>query len=172
MGRGPSTEYHKDMMEGYVKGSLTCLNAEYIRKNASIDFPLVLNIEPTNACNLKCYLCPRSSNVRQVGYMDFEFYKQIIDECKRHKKLKMINFHKDGESTLHPRICDMIKYAKQADVAEAFHINTNGVLLEKGLASDFLLSGISDVTISVDAAREETFKNIKGASFYIFSICS
>ena len=163
MGRGPSTEYHKDMMEGYVKGSLTCLNAEYIRKNASIDFPLVLNIEPTNACNLKCYLCPRSSNVRQVGYMDFEFYKQIIDECKRHKKLKMINFHKDGESTLHPRICDMIKYAKQADVAEAFHINTNGVLLEKGLASDFLLSGISDVTISVDAAREETFKNIKGA---------
>lgn len=162
MGRGPTKEHHKDMIEGYVKGTLTCLAPDYIKKNANVDFPLVLNIEPTNACNLSCYLCPRNKSVRKVGYMDFELFKKIIDECKRHKKLKMIHFHKDGESVLHPGIFEMIRYAKEKDVAEVLRMNTNAVLLEGKAAEDFLLSGLDDVTISMDAAREDTFEKIKG----------
>lgn len=163
MGRGPTIEYHKKMMDGYVEGTLTCLSAGYIKRKISIDFPLVLNIEPTNACNLNCYLCPRNKGIRKVGYMDFELFKKIINECGKHRKLKMINFHKDGESLLHPRIFDMIRYASEKDVAEALHINTNGVLLTGERAEDFLRSGIDDITVSVDAAREGTFTKIKGA---------
>lgn len=163
MGRGPTLEYHKDMMEGYIKGTLTCLTADFIKNNVNNEFPLVLNIEPTNACNLSCYLCPRANDIRKVGFMDFDLFRKIIDECKTHRKLKMINFHKDGESLLHPRIYDMIKYAKLADVAEVLHINTNGTTLDEKNATDFLASGIDDVTVSIDAARKSTFKKIKGA---------
>ena len=57
MGRGPTKEYHKNMNPAYIKGTLTCLNPEYIKNNINTNFPLVLNIEPTNNCNLDCYLC-------------------------------------------------------------------------------------------------------------------
>lgn len=163
MGRGPSTEYHKNMMDGYSKGTLTCLSSKYIKANINTDFPLVLNIEPTNNCNLRCYLCPRNNNIRKVGNMDFDLFTRIIDECGKHKKLKMINFHKDGESLLHPRIFDMIRYAADSGTAEILHMNTNAVELGKEKAERFLMCGIDDVTMSVDAARPETFKKVKGA---------
>jgi hypothetical protein len=151
-------------MEGYADGTLTCLTADYIKRNVNTDFPLILNIEPTNACNLNCYVCPRNKSGRPVGYMDFDLFKKIIGECKTHKRLNMINFHKDGESLLHPRIYEMIRYARQARVANVLHMNTNGLPLDKSNARELLLSGIDDVTISIDAARDETFKKIKGAA--------
>jgi len=163
MGRGPTVAYHKEMIEGYVTGTLTCLSAAYLKKRVSADFPLVLNIEPTNACNLNCYLCPRTKAPRKVGYMDFSLYERIISECAAHKKLKMINFHKDGEPLIHPRIFEMIRFAARKDVAEVLHLNTNGLFLDEPSSREFLGSGIDDVTVSVDASRRETFKKIKGA---------
>ena len=53
MGRGPSNQYHEPINEAYVEGSLTCLKPETIKRLINTDFPLVLNIEPTNACNLR-----------------------------------------------------------------------------------------------------------------------
>lgn len=162
MGRGPTKKYHKEMMEGYIKGTLTCLSASFIKSNINMDFPLVLNIEPTNECNLRCYLCPRLKSKRDVGYMNFRLFTEIINECKQYRKLKMINFHKDGESLLHPKIFDMIRYAADSRVAQVLHINTNAVELDKKSAEAFVLSGIDDVTMSVDAARRETFSKLKG----------
>lgn len=162
MGRGPTSAYHKDMMEGYVKGSLTCLTDETIKNEINTDFPLVLNVEPTNACNLKCYICPRNKSGREVGYMDFGLYTRIIDQCREYRQLRMLNFHKDGESLLHPKLFEMIKYAKDSNVARVLHLNTNAVCLEGDNIENFLISGIDDVTISLDAYYPETFEKIKG----------
>ena len=162
MGRGPTASYHKDMMEGYVKGSLTCLSEGTIKNEINTDFPLVLNVEPTNACNLKCYICPRNKSGREVGYMDFELYTRIIDQCLEHKQLRMLNFHKDGEPLLHPKLFEMIKYAKDSNAAKILHLNTNAVCLEGDNIERFLISGIDDVTISLDAYYPETFEKIKG----------
>lgn len=167
MGRGPTEKYYKDMMDGYVKGTLTCLDEEFIKENISTDFPLVINLEPTNACNLLCNICPRklaiNSGKKNLGYMDFDLYKRLIDEMANHKKLKILTFHKDGESLLHPKICEMIRYAKDKDVSETLHINTNVTTLnnDEDIAK-FLKSGIDDVTISIDASRPSTYKKIKG----------
>ena len=125
MGRGPTKEYHKNMNPAYLEGTLTCLNQEYIKNNINKEFPLILNIEPTNHCNLDCYLCARAKAIelgkKKLGNMEFKLYKKIINECSNHQKLLMLNFHKDGESLLHPRIYDMIRYAKIMDVAETIH---------------------------------------------------
>jgi len=166
MGRPPTKKYHKNMNEAYLYGTLTCLNANYIKDNINTDFPLILNIEPTNHCDLECYLCSRKKAIelgkKKLGHMDFNFYKKIIDECSNYRKLTMLNMHKDGESLLHPRIFDMIRYAKMMDVAESIHMNTNGVALNKKNAYKYLLSGIDDITFSIDAARAESFRRIKG----------
>jgi len=165
MGRPPTKEYHKNMNDAYITGTLTCLKPDYIKKNINTDFPLVLNIEPTNYCDLDCYICPRKIAIdkgyKKLGHMDFKLYKKIIDECSKYRKLVMLNLHKDGESLLHPRIYDMIRYAKIMDVAEKIHMNTNAVVLNKKNAYNYIFSGIDDITFSIDAARAETFNKIK-----------
>lgn len=162
MGRGPTVRYHKNMMEGYVKGTLTCLKAKYIKDEINTDFPLVLNIEPTNDCNLQCSVCPRSKSSRKVGYMDFRLFKKIINEAVNYKQLTMLNLHKDGEPLLHKDLSKMISYAKKKRVARTIHMNTNGLLLAGKKINEIINSGIDDITISVDAYSPEIFYELKG----------
>jgi MoaA/NifB/PqqE/SkfB family radical SAM enzyme len=49
--------------------------------------PVVYNIETTNACNMKCKMCPRTTLMtRSVETMAPELFKKIIDQLKPHRK--------------------------------------------------------------------------------------
>lgn len=164
MGRGPTKNYYQNMNDFYVEGSLTCLKPEVIRELANSEFPLVLNVEPTNDCNLKCYYCPREKAVQKHGlsYMDMNIYRSIIDQAASCGPLIMLNLHKDGEPLLHPALPEMVRYAKEKKAFHTIHLNTNGLLLASSRARDLLAAGIDDITISIDAARADTFLKFKG----------
>ncbi|EKD28527.1 MAG: molybdopterin cofactor synthesis protein MoaA [uncultured bacterium] len=162
MGRGPTQQYYQTLNEDYVNGTLTCLKPETIKKNVNLNFPNILNIEPTNACNLKCYYCPRMKAKKGVGFMNWELFKNIIDEASKYEQLIMLNFHKDGEPFLHPKIIDMICYAKDKNVARIIHLNTNALCWNERLIDEILDSGLDDITVSLDAARTDTYMKHKG----------
>lgn len=162
MGRGPTKNYHKVLNEDYVEGTLTCLKPLTIKREVNNDFPNVLNIEPTNRCNLMCVYCPRDRATKGVGLIKWDLYTRLIDEASEHKKLIMLNFHKDGESFLHPRFLDMVRYAKKKNVAKTMHMNTNALLWTDKVIDEIIDSGIDDITVSLDAARAETYKKHKG----------
>lgn len=162
MGKGPTKSYHKTLNEDYVDGTLTCLKKTTIKSEVNRDFPNILNIEPTNLCNLKCVYCPREKASKGVGLMEWETYTRIIDEASNYKKLIMLNFHKDGESFLHPRFLDMVRYAKKKDVAKTIHMNTNALPWTDNIIDEIIDSGLDDITVSFDAARPGTYKKHKG----------
>lgn len=162
MGRGPTKDYYKVLNEDYVEGTLTCLKPSTIKRVVNNQFPNVINIEPTNRCNLKCKYCPREKADKGIGIMDWNLFTRIIDEAANYNKLIMLNLHKDGESFLHPRFFDMVRYAKKKDVAKTIHMNTNAVCWTDRVIDELLDSGIDDITVSLDAARPETFKKHKG----------
>jgi len=161
MGRGPSKQYYKVLDEDYVKGTLTCLKPEIIRQEINTDFPLVVNIEPTNICDLKCIYCPRTKAQKGVGMMPWELYRKIIDELAEHRTLKMLHLFKDGESFLHPDFIKMVHYAKAVSVAKTVRINSNAVCWDDNKINEILDSGIDDITISVDAAYSITYSRDK-----------
>lgn len=162
MGRGPSQEYYKNMNDNFVKGSLTCLKPAVIKRRISKRFPLMLNIEPTNACNAKCFYCPREITAKKKGinFIDFGLYKKIIEQVGDNK-LIMLNLHKDGEPLMDRNLPEMIQYAKEMEAAEVIHFNTNGILLDSGVAKGVLEAGVDDITISIDAANEDTYQRLK-----------
>lgn len=169
MGRGPTKKYRKNLNDNYVEGTLTCLKPSTIKRRLNTDFPLVLNIEPTNRCNLRCVYCPRQKASKGIGDMGWKMYKRIIDEASGYGKLIMLNFHKDGESFLHPRFLDMVRYAKKKDVAETIHINTNALPWTDKMIDEIIDSGIDDITVSFDAARAMTYKKHKGVDCLILA---
>lgn len=162
MGRGPNEDYYQVLNDNYIKGTLTCLKPETIKRIINTNFPNVINIEPTNKCNFKCVYCPRERATKGVGSMSWKMYSRIVDEISNNNKLLMLNFHKDGESFLHPRFMDMVRYAKKRNVADVIHVNTNASRWTDMVIDELLDCGIDDITISLDAALKETYRRHKG----------
>lgn len=94
--------------------------------------------------------------------MDWNLFTRIVNEASEYSKLIMLNFHKDGESFIHPKFIDMVRYAKKKDVAKTIHMNTNAVCWTDRIIDEILDSGIDDITVSLDAARSGTYKKHKG----------
>ena len=131
-----------------------------LQKKISFDFPIRLNIEPTNYCNLSCSMCPRELN-RPFGYMEFNLFKKIIDESILYGKRLIITLTKDGEPLLHPELPQMIKYAKDKKAAYKINFYTNGILLTETKSEEIIKSGLDTMHISIDAFTKETYKKSK-----------
>lgn len=57
--------------------------------------PIVYNIETTNACNMRCEMCPRTTMMtRPIETMSIEMFKKIVDQLKPHKKEKWQEWEK------------------------------------------------------------------------------
>jgi radical SAM protein with 4Fe4S-binding SPASM domain len=121
--------------------------------------PTILQIEPTNRCNLKCKACPVATGLgRPGGYMDFGLYRTIIDQLKDHVLVLM--FWDWGEPFLHPQAPQMIRYAQQRGVQVVS--STNGHLFEdRHLAEEVVASGLSVLVFSIDGLTRESYRRFR-----------
>lgn len=91
--------------------------------------------------------------------MDFDKYTKIIDDLQKFpQKLKVLHFIGMGEPLLHPRIADMVRYAKEKDVAESIDIVTNGSLLTPKLSAQLIEAGLDRLRISLQGMDEKKYK--------------
>jgi len=138
--------------------------SRYLKLSHIIGYPYNILIEPTNACNLKCPLCPTGAGLmtRKVGYMDFENYKRLIDEMAPY--LYTITLANLGEPLLHQKIFEMAEYASRKNIA--VYLSTNAHFIKKDDAAKLILSGFEKIDISIDGASEETYKKFRrGGNF-------
>lgn len=135
----------------------------------SILQPSSVWIEPTNNCNLDCVFCPRGKSSKKVGYMDIDLYKKIVDEISTYDKSVNLNLHVSGEPLLHPKIIEMVKYAKQKENI-CLNFSTNGMLLSGDIAEQLVEAKLDSIQISYDACIEEEYESTRRkASSYIVS---
>jgi len=128
--------------------------------------PHVHQIEPTNHCPYTCIMCPRTKNMdREMGFMDLNLYKKIIDEISSYSdsiKSKEIELFHFGESLLHPKIIEMIKYASEQKLK--ITLSVNGPHLTPFMSLNILKEGAYKLIISIDGYDEESYKVIRGKS--------
>ena len=119
-----------------------------------------IQLELTNHCNLKCSMCPVSSSMkRKRGFMDSALFKKIVDENPDVEFYLLMNW---GESLLHPRIFDTVRYIKEKKKRPL--LTTNGVLLTPNVMEEMVNSGLERVTISLDGFGE-TFTKVRGYDY-------
>ena len=155
---------HKTLDVRYMKNRFEVLRS-YNAKNPYVKaFAPMVHIEPTNVCNLNCEICPHGSQDRAEGFMDFNMYKALVDELET-LHTELIYLHLFGEPTLHPRIFDMIRYAKSKNIDVA--MSTNATTLNKRVSEALLASGIDILIISFDAAdNPEYYERIRKNANY------
>lgn len=129
--------------------------------------PWTMFIEPTNACNFRCDYCPTGHTdlLERVGrkntLMSYELFCKLVDDLRAFpRRLKMCNVYKDGESLIHPRFCDMVRYLRAADVTENIWLKTNGALLTPALNAELVTCGLDMIGVSVQHVHAQGFYDI------------
>jgi radical SAM protein with 4Fe4S-binding SPASM domain len=142
---------------------------EYPEKMRVPEFPLCLDIETTNICNLECTMCSRTIQIADgtysdIGIMPMDVYKKIIDEGSKYK-LPSIKLNYLGEPLADKYIVERIRYAKEKGVIDVM-FNTNASLLDEETSHQILDAGLDSIYFSVDGISAETFNKIRIGTNY------
>ena len=121
--------------------------------------PQVVFIEPTNLCNYDCVICPRTNMKRKLGFMDYNFFKKIIDDLSKNG-IRRVFLQGYGEPLLHPRIMDMVRYVKSKGLYA--HFDTNTYLLNKQKSKEIIESGLDRIKFSFHGITRDSYKKIMG----------
>ena len=117
-----------------------------------------LMIEPTNRCNLRCPTCFSHQDRRKKRDISLPEFKRIID--MNVSIIRNISLYNYGESLLNRSISQMVSYAKRKGVG-FIKIDTNGIYLTKELIIALLKSGLDYLSISLDGATDEVYKQFR-----------
>ncbi len=118
--------------------------------------PLLLMVEPTNICNLKCPMCPSGAGemTRPKGQMDFALFKKAVDEIG--DKLILIQFWNQGEPFINKSFLDMVAYAKSRGIPAMTSTNGHFIKSEEDAAA-IVHSGLDEIIISLDGLDQATY---------------
>jgi len=136
---------------------------EVPRDKVQLDFPIHLDIETTNICNLKCPMCPRTIMVAE-GVPDYvnpsrmsrEDYANIIDQGAMHG-LKSVKLNYLSEPLAHKDVIWQVEYAKKSGIVDVM-MNTNAALLKREVSEGLLRAGLDNLFVSIDAVSPDMFE--------------
>lgn len=124
--------------------------------------PMRLQIEIANICNARCVMCPQHKMRREKDMMDFELYKDIIDQCAiTERSPELIYPFLNGEPLLHPCLVEFINYAKEKSPKSEISISTNASLLNRKRTIEILDSKLDSINISFDGIDKEIYERIR-----------
>ena len=145
------------------------VNGKRLPLGASVPLqtPYAITVFPIYACNFRCSYCVHSlredehPKVCTEKVMDFSLYQKFIDDLAEFPvPLKVLHFAGLGEPLLHPRIADMVRYAKEKNVAQTVDIVSNGALLKDGLEDDLVRAGLDKIRISLQGLTSRMYKDM------------
>lgn len=145
---------------------------EQIKKMSNVDknypseaeIPNNIMVELTNICNLKCKMCYNKHMKRKKGFMPFDLFKKIVNQAVD-LNIENMGLYTTGESFLHPKVFEFIKYAKEKGIKYVY-MTTNGQALDDEKIKKIFESGLDSVKFSIDAGNKERYESLKiGASW-------
>lgn len=120
-------------------------------------FPYMLQIEPTNMCNLACPLCPcgRKELERDPRHMKLEEFNTIIDDMEPY--LLFLVLWDWGEPLMNPDLPEMINYAAERDIRTVTSTNAH-FLHNEDFVGKILSSGLDSLIVAIDSHQEENYR--------------
>lgn len=126
------------------------------------DFPLMIDIELTSACNFRCLMCPTGnlSLARKSEFMTPRTFSRVVAQCLEHgTALRFIGW---GEPLLHPRVCDFISDAGNLPT----HLNTNGSMIDDDLAEMLMGSGLTSMKFSFQGVDRKSYAEMRNTDWF------
>jgi organic radical activating enzyme len=124
--------------------------------------PSLLTLETTSRCNLRCVMCPHAIDaVDRPKHLE----DTLVESLHRFiRQANSIQLHGIGEPLASPAFWPLLKLLPEQSQCES-SINTNLTLLDERRLRNLIDSNLKIVNVSVDAARPETYRRIRGYAF-------
>ncbi|MAO55581.1 MAG: hypothetical protein CMM61_07780 [Rhodospirillaceae bacterium] len=124
------------------------------------DFPLTLQVELVNRCNLSCKMCYTINHSEAKATLDVETLTRVFKEGQENG-LPALMLGMGAESLVYKPIREVVDAAQDADIMDIF-FSTNGILLNEKMARYLVEREVPRLVISLDAATPETYLKIRG----------
>jgi radical SAM protein with 4Fe4S-binding SPASM domain len=128
--------------------------------------PLVLFVDPSDRCCLKCSFCPTSDIFlmqkvnRPLNNMSFDLFKKIVNDLYEFENpIKVLRLYGMGEPLLNKDFCSMVKYAKTCPVIESIDTTSNGICLNPTLNLKLVESGLDRINISINGLNNDQYRS-------------
>jgi radical SAM protein with 4Fe4S-binding SPASM domain len=145
-------------------------------------FPQLVQIQTSNRCNLHCKMCPtygefnrsQSAHLRKddpvARFLDPATFEHILGQIRQFntglaRRLIKIKPQLYDEPLLNPHTIDYVRIARARGV-ENIYFDTNGTLLTPAICEKLVGSGLSSISISIDASCESTYALLRRNSHY------
>ena len=124
--------------------------------------PLRIAIETSNICNANCSFCAYRYSSRKKLIMDFEIYKNVLEQIKVFDCQELKFTPITGDALVDPGLIEKIKYAKSLNRFKVIYTFTNLIGLNSERVDDFVNSGLTKIMISTCLQSREDYKRIYG----------
>ena len=136
--------------------------------------PFTVLIEPSSLCNFRCIQCFQSIKsesyfTRNRGNMPISRFRKVIDQLKAWPgaKLKVLKLSLYGEPLINPDFCEMLRIAKEAEIAERIETTTNASLLFKDIADKLVSYQLDYARVSIYSSDQEHHRQVTGSNINI-----
>lgn len=124
--------------------------------------PSSLLIELTSHCNLKCRMCPltsdRTPSSVRPGPITEALWDAVVPFAQQAGHVIVAGY---GEPLLNPRCLDYLRQLDALGVRTS--LTTNGLLMTERVAGELaLLQHLSDVNVSIDSPEPAIYRDIRG----------
>jgi radical SAM protein with 4Fe4S-binding SPASM domain len=126
--------------------------------------PRTVQIQTIDRCNAACVMCPYSTRdkIAQTHVMDDDLYRHILDEIRRVNTLRSLQLMLQNEPLLDRKLPDRGRLAREIlGPGVQIEVVTNGSALTTPMIDALADSEIDRVSVSLDAAHEDTFAKIR-----------
>lgn len=143
-----------------------------LREHIPLSTPFSAYIFPTNRCNFRCSYCAHSLGSQgfqeQYGFppetMSMDTYRAAVDQLAEFpERLKTLSLTGQGEPLLHPRLPEMVAYAKEKGVSGRIEFMSNGALLRPELSRALVDAGLDGIRISLQGLSSRKYAEVCGA---------
>lgn len=124
--------------------------------------PLEIMLELTSWCNYCCEMCYKNYKLQKEKInMPVEMIKNIVEQAKT-MDIKSFWLGAGSECLIHPNIIEILRLLGEVQV-EDFTLITNGSCLTKSVAKVLIDSGVTQLSVSLDAVTSSTYQKIRKA---------
>ena len=131
-----------------------------IRSNKMHGLPGVIQVEPTNICNLRCQLCPTGSNSskRRKGFMTLDTLQLILGDLEN--VLIAVYLYSYGEPFMNKYLPQMIEACTKRNILTL--TTTNGHFIDKPEdALKIVDAGLTALIIAIDGSSQAIYEKYR-----------
>ncbi len=134
----------------------------------------VLQVEPTDHCNLACGMCrPHAESWSQIhavpkGFLSYDLWCTVVDGFLKHNVcFDHVIFQWLGDPLFHPRLHDIIAQGQRLKGQVGYlRVDSNMILLDESRTESILTGAVGGVPLllvaSIDAFSPSVYKAVKG----------